>query len=200
MVRFTSLLWAGISLFSFGAPLAANADDAVVTWKDDVKGWYLGVDRSIGGGCFMYGSYDGGTFLRFQFNPEGRNMELLVGNEKWASLEEGKLYEIAITFGKKEPWTGEATATIFADMPTLVMGIPFEDDRAYNFTEELRRTSGVKIAYQGRVIEGLELSGSFAAVAELLECQSAVMSMEDEGGESDDPFSSSSQSGEDPFR
>lgn len=180
-------------LFSLTTATCAQADDAVVTWKDDVRGWYLGVDRSIGDGCFMYASYNGGTFVRFQFNPQENVVNFIVGNEKWRSLEESKFYDLSVAFGRESPWNGQAEARFIGDEMSLSLNVPFSEDRAATFIEELRRATVVDISYQGRTVDTLSLSGSFAAVTELLNCQTVIL--DDSTGS--DPFSSS---GEDPFQ
>ena len=86
----------------FGACLAAalalstaqpvRAENDTVTWKQDVRGWYIGVDRTTDDGCFMVTSYDGGALLRAQFFPQDGDFGLMVGNADWRSIEGEKLY------------------------------------------------------------------------------------------------------------
>ena len=182
-----------VSVVASATGAFGQGSDDIVTWNDDVKGWYLGVDPSIGDGCFMYAAYEGGTFLRFQFNPQEDLVNFIVGNDNWQSLEEGKLYGLEVSFGSETPWTGDAEARFIGDTPSLSLDVPYSEDRAATFIEELRRTSVVDISYNGKSVDVLNLSGSFAAVTELVNCQSEMLNSS--GGS--DPFSGS---GSDPFR
>ena len=175
------------------APSVAIADNDVVTWKDDVKGWFIGVDRTIGDGCFMYGSFNGGTFIRFQFNPQEDVVNFIVGNKEWRSLEAGKLYDLSVTFGRQAPWTGQADAIYIGGQIALSLIVKYSNNNAATFIDELQKTTGVEISYQGRTVDMLSLSGSYAAVSELISCQSVML-----GGTSHaDPFSGTSK---DPFQ
>lgn len=174
------------------ASSAQTSDVDVITWNEDVKGWFLGVDQTIGNSCFMYASYQGGTFLRFQFNMQQDIMNFIVGNDNWKSLETGKLYELSVAFGRNSPWSGDAEARLLGGVPSLSLDIPFSEERAATFIEELRRTTGVSISYNNREIDSLELSGSFAAVYELIACQIEMKN----GSANSDPFSGANS---DPF-
>jgi hypothetical protein len=177
---------------------SAGAEEAV-TWKDDVAGWYIGVDTSIANGCFMTASYEAGTFLRVQFNPALDNFQFMVGDPKWASIEEGKLYEIEVAFGSRSPWTGEAEGVRLGSLPALLLNVPFDEDRAATFISELQKMQNVAVAYQGTQIANLALSGTHAAMDEVIACQAAM----GEAGESQpaatDPFAVSPPIDQDPF-
>lgn len=198
MIVHKKLVWVIFALICQAPPLTAEDTNDVITWKDDVKGWYIAVDRTINNSCFMFSSYEGGTFLRFQFDRQNDVMEFIVGNDKWQSLEEGKFYDLQVQFGNETAWSGKAVSWHFAGTPSLSFPIPFSDNKAPTFIEELRRNSGVNISYQGRFVEGLKLTGSFAAVTELVNCQSAMMELYGNNS-TNDPFSSSKNQG-DPFQ
>lgn len=169
-----------------------------ITWNEDVRGWFIGVDRSIGDGCFMYSTFDGGSVLRAGFNVDGDSMYILVGNRNWMSLEEGKLYPIEIQFGNRPPWTGDASVFIWSDGDrALNLTVPFTNNIANNFVRELQQTQNVIVRYQGRQIMNLSLKGSFAAMAEVMNCQETMLSNNVPGA---DPFNANGVNGADPFR
>lgn len=192
-----NLILLGLAL-AIGSP--ALAEDKPITWKDDVAGWYVGVDTSIGNGCFMTASYEAGTFLRVQFNPQDDNFQFIVGDGDWSSLEDGKAYDIEIAFGSRSPWSGEATGGRIGDLPTLTLDVPFDKDKAAAFIDEFRRMTSVAITYQSKEIARLELSGTNAGMEEVINCQAAVNENQD-ASPAADPFQSggAKAGGADPF-
>jgi hypothetical protein len=182
-------------LFSvFAQPSFSQA----VTWNEDVRGWFIGVDRTLGDGCFMYSSFDSGGVLRAGFDVDGDSMYIVVGSRNWMSLEEGKLYPIEIQFGSRPPWTGDANVFVWNDGDkALELSVPFTNNVADNFVRELQQTQNVLVRYQGRQILNLSLRGSFAAMAEVIKCQEAMLSNSLPNA---DPFNAGGVNGNDPFR
>ena len=169
-----------------------------VTWNEDVRGWFIGVDRSLGDGCFMHSSFDGGSVLRSGFDINDDSMYIVVGNRNWASLEEGKLYPIEIQFGNRPPWNGDANVFIWRDGDkALSLTVPFTNDTADNFVRELQQTQNIVVRYQNAQIMNLSLRGSFAAMAEVLNCQETMLR---NNPPSADPFKAGNANGTDPFR
>ena len=80
------------------------------TWKDDVRGWYIGIDEKIGNDCYMHRSFENGTQLRIILDSEYAALFFLIGNRNWRSLEIGKLYPIEIQFDSRIPWAGDGNA------------------------------------------------------------------------------------------
>ena len=192
----------------FGACLAAalavstaqpvRAEDETVTWKQDVRGWYIGVDRTTDDGCFMVTSYDGGALLRAQFFPQDGDFGLMVGNADWRSIEGEKLYEVALKFGNRAPWTGNARGLWIGNIPFLVVDVPFEGDKANKFIDEFMRMTVVNFTYQGDSIARLKLTGTYVAMQETMDCQIQMF----DAGTGGDPFRNkrNSGSGADPFQ
>ncbi|MGC1506419.1 MAG: hypothetical protein WA782_20060 [Sulfitobacter sp.] len=188
------LLFVVLFLVSFTS--AGLAEDDVVTWKPDVNGWEILVDRTIGNGCFMYTKYEKGTYLRMQFNPTSGDAEFIIGDTKWRSLEKGKLYPMSVQFGNLGPWTGNGRGFFFGEgAPSLILSIPFKEDRASNFIDEFMKMTSVKVKYEDRQIAHLSLRGTYGAMEEVFSCQRAMFSTSDGG----DPFSSNGAGSVDPF-
>lgn len=170
-----------------------------ITWKDSVKGWTIKVDRSLGDACFMLTSYEGGAAIRAQFNMKEDIFQFIVIDGAWQSLESGKLYDIKVQFGTLDPWTGLASAYRFGEeLPALVFDVSFEGGKAELFIEELMRMTGVRIYYAGDVIANLSLSGTYAAMQEVIACQSAML--DGGSGQDSDPFSGTQGDSSDPFQ
>jgi hypothetical protein len=191
----TFAVLAGALSFSAGAGFAEESP----IWKEDVRGWTIAVDTTIGNGCFMYSSYEGDTYLRIQLNPEIDALQFIIGDLDWRSIEPGKLYPMEVQFGSRSPWTGEGLGFWFGEgTPSLVLDVPFEGERANTFIDELMQMTSVIVGYEGRQIANLSLTGTYAAMNEVIACQVEMeASAPTSGG---DPFSSSAPAAsDDPF-
>ncbi len=49
-----------------------------IAWKSDVGGWFVGVDRSLGYGCYMQSYPDDGFLLRLGFDADGRSLHFRI--------------------------------------------------------------------------------------------------------------------------
>jgi hypothetical protein len=167
--------------------LPAQAQDTVL-WQENVAGWQVNVDRTIGDSCFMSAAFDTGAVVRFQFNARQGNIQFIIGDLRWASVLEGETYDLEVTFGDLAPWSGEAVGHRWSDiLPSLVLSVPAEDNRAADFIGEFATTAEVRVAFDGREIAQLSLVGSGDAVAEMFACQREMAA----SGTPVDPFSGS---------
>ena len=105
MLRWVFLLACGLNCFAI-AP--ARAQDTLL-WRT-VGQWQIRVDKSLGYGCFLVGSYTQGTILRIGIDQQSGNGYVMVGNEAWRSLQVGNQYDLALRFDNASPWRGNATA------------------------------------------------------------------------------------------
>lgn len=159
-------------------------------WKE-VAGWDVRVDVSLADSCFIFRVYEGMTILRVGFNKLAGNGYLMLGDRDWASLEEGKNYDLVFQFDQEEPWVGEATAIAFHTLVGLWMNI----DKA-GFLREMAEQQVLEVRYRGKPIARLKLDGSYAALMEMATCQELA----DEARGDSDPFDSESGTIEgDPF-
>jgi hypothetical protein len=71
--------------------------------------WAIMVDRSLNNGCFAIVNYEGGTVLRVGYSPADGSAYFVIADDKWASLEVGKDYELEMQFDSRDPWYGSAT-------------------------------------------------------------------------------------------
>lgn len=159
-------------------------------WKR-VAGWDVRVDVSLADSCFIFRVYEGMTILRVGFNKLAGNGYLMLGNKDWASLEEGRNYDLVFQFDDEKPWVGEATAIAFHTLVGLWMNI----DKA-RFLREMAEQHVLDVRYRGKSIARLKLDGSYAALMEMATCQELA----DEARGDSDPFDSESEDSEsDPF-
>jgi hypothetical protein len=178
-----------------GVPASAAADDPIRWGK--VSGWDVMIDPTLGNGCFIYTLYDAGTELRLGFDPDNGEAYMMVGNAKWGSIEEGKDYDIEVKMDRDSPWLATATGANMGGLPIL-----WASTDEPNFLVDFAKKKGLQVIYQGKTIASLNLSGTYAAVSEMLKCQDQVDKF-GIGNRRADPFASSSNrssGSSDPFK
>lgn len=187
MKNFIMAFWICVSV-----PTYALAVDTV-RWKS-MGQWEVMVDQTLGHGCFILASWDVGTVIRAGFNPALNSTYITFGDVKWKSIEVGKEYPLTIQFDKRTGWNGMATGIRFdgSDVNMLHASI---GAKPADFFAQMAASHAIYIRYQGKVISNLRLTGSAAAVSEMINCQLAMR----ETGAGQDPFAEASTNGSDPF-
>jgi hypothetical protein len=179
------------------APSASSlADDTKApVWKT-VGEWEIRIDSTLGNGCFMTASYVHGDALRLGFNRKDRYGYMMFGNSDWKSLTPENSYPLVIQFGSNTPWNATARVVMMSeDAPFLAFTFS-----SPNLLQEFADSDGIRITYQGKQVSNLALTGSKAAVAELVNCQDYV-DKNFPTSSSGDPFANSGRtdSSSDPF-
>ena len=173
------------ALLSTGVAVAQDT----VTWQDDVHGWGVVVDRTIENSCFIIADFEDELLLRFQFNATQQNVQFIVANIHWDSLESGQDYEMEVAFGDLESWSGMAKGHRWNDiLPSLVLSVPIADQQASHFMKEFTEMDSVRISHNGSEIANLALVGADEAVASMLDCQATMSKANKEAKPSTDPF------------
>jgi hypothetical protein len=179
------LLACGVSCVAVAPALAQDT----LLWRS-VGQWQIRVDKSLGYGCFLIGSYTRGTVLRIGIDQQNGNGYVMVGNEAWRSLQVGNQYDLAIRFDSASPWRGRATARTIGSGSMVFLYLSFSRAR---FLVELARRNNMTIFYQGDVVTTLPLRGTSAAVQEMVRCQRAADIARKNARPQGDPFSGSPQ-------
>ncbi|MEO0943449.1 MAG: hypothetical protein AAFY06_01215 [Pseudomonadota bacterium] len=170
------------------AASSAFAQDTVM-WNEDIRGWSVAIDRTIEDSCFIISGFEDQLFLRLQFNAQQQNVQFIVANVAWESLETGQEYGLEVIFGEDSPWSGMAQGHIWQGiLPSLVLSVPFEDQQASKFMEEFSDRGSVRISYEGNEIANLALSGTGEAVASMMACQQAMAEASAFKDSNADPF------------
>ena len=174
--------------FVFAAPVS-HAKPKTILWKTVNGVWDVRVDKSMNYGCFIFAFYPA-TKTQIRFGYYGTKQPyILVGNEKWKSLDRGKAYPISIKFDKHPAWTGDSTAGKMGSYKILFLKVP-----ETKFFLQFGKSHTISISYKETIIAHLSLKGSYGAVVELLKCQRAIREITpgvSRGVKSkDDPFSS----------
>jgi hypothetical protein len=161
------------------AATPALADDTVPWGKGEVAGWDIAVDQSLGGGCFILALFDGNAIVRIGFDPGNSDYYLMLSDADWQSIEAGKDYDLKLTLGRRAPWDAAATGIMMGDQPALLVRSTDAD-----FIEEFSGQQNIRVEYAGSEIANLNLSGSAAALREMINCQSTM----NENATAADPF------------
>ncbi len=166
----------------------AVAEDTV-TWKDNINGWSVAIDRTIDDSCFIISGFEDDLFLRFQFNATQQNVQFIVASIRWDSLKNGEDYDLEVAFGEQEAWAGTAKGYRWNDiLPSLVLSVPIEDQQASHFLREFTAMGTVSVVHDGSEIANLALAGAAEAVASMMDCQAAMTQANEARTSSADPF------------
>ena len=176
------------AVFALFAAGAAVAEDTV-TWKDNVQGWSVAIDRTIDDSCFIISGFEDDLFLRFQFNAAQQNVQFIVASVHWESLKSGQDYDLEVAFGGQEAWAGIAKGHRWNDiLPSLVLSVPIADQQASTFIREFTAVDTVSVIHDGSEIANLALAGAAEAVASMLDCQAAMTQANKARTSGTDPF------------
>jgi hypothetical protein len=148
---------------------AALADDTVPWGDGSVAGWDIAIDQTLGGGCYILAEFDGDTIVRIGFDPSNSDYYLMLADTDWQSIEADKDYDLTLTMGHRQPWEATATGVMMGDQPTLLVRSTDTD-----FLDEFSSQQNIKVEYSGDQIANLNLTGSAAAIREMINCQDTV--------------------------
>lgn len=188
------LTWIALT---FALVPSAFSQDNMADHYAKVGKWDIYLDESVSG-CFMIGSYKGGTWVRVGFIVLDNSVStsVFIGDEDWKSIEYGKTYSIILDFGNGKTWTRTANGFSF-DPPknesVLHVVIPSSTSER-SFLIDLMEARDVSVSYGSVEIANLTLTGSYQAGLKLLECQTSHASR------SSDPFKSATTVDDDPFK
>ena len=133
---------AGSALFALSLTTTAAAAQDTVTWKENIEGWSVAIDRTINDSCFIISGFEDDLFLRFQFNATQKNVQFIIASVRWDSLKTGQDYDMEVSFGDLDAWSGTAKGHRWNDiLPSLVLSVPIADHQASNFMEEFTSCS-----------------------------------------------------------
>lgn len=167
MVKKAAAAALAASLAATSIAPAMAASDAIRWGK--VQGWDVMIDPTLGNGCFVYTTYDGGTALRLGFSPDDGEAYLMVGNLKWGSIEHGKTYPIEFKMDRDAPWRATATGVDFDGLPLLMVSTDEPD-----FLIDFAKKNSLQVTYRGTIVATLSLRGTYAAISEMINCQDQV--------------------------
>lgn len=157
---------------------AALAEDSA-NWGV-VRGWTIGIDTTIGNGCFIYAPFEDGLFFRLGFNPNDDNAYVVFGNHDWQSIKTDRTYAVEMQMGRKAKWSGNATGGRIDGIPALIVTSTDED-----FVIEIASQNYLRAWFGSTQIANISLKGTMAAIQEMINCQQAMNKLSGSGA---DPF------------
>jgi hypothetical protein len=115
-------------------------------------------------------SWTQGDIVRIGIANERRNGYLVIGNQKWRSLEEGKNYKLKFQFDAETPWTAGSAAIKLGPGATALL-VVFSDVR---FFQEFASKNTLVVSYDDTIVTRLPLTRSLAAMRSVAQCQDKV--------------------------
>ncbi|WP_425043951.1 hypothetical protein [Primorskyibacter sp. S87] len=177
-----------------GAMLAPVALAETIDWKT-VGGWDISFyPGSEGCQAFALFEEDTAFFLGFDNTDNELVLDVTLLDQRWASIEGGKEYDIEVKFGDETPWSLEMDGIVIDDHPGLNIMIDAGSDEASLFVDEFQRETSMRWSFNDNVLGKYTLRGSRRAFDEVINCQKSYMAAL---ASQSDPFASSSSS--DPF-
>lgn len=158
-----------------------------ILWKN-VPGWRIAAEPDFGMGCYMETVYEDDMIFRLGLNyaDDDASVYLILGHERWKSLENGKEYELSFQFHKGESFKIVAAAMRLESGNYLVATLT---DVA--FITNLRRKLGARIFFEGNLVNAITLKGTAVALDEIDACDKAVEEAKNKGiidAPTTDPF------------
>ena len=189
MLRFAILATA-----SFIALTASAQDKQTAIKWGAVGGWDIRVDRSVGDGCFAHQAYDDGSHVRVGFDMKKNSIYFMITNLSWKSLEAGKLYSMQFVFDGQHKYNGELRGLKMGDYVWLD-----HSDISSDFTKDFMQRSNLRVFYRESRVASLSLANTYAAVAEVTNCQREIGGFKGGSQPAADPFNPGTKRSTDPF-
>jgi hypothetical protein len=179
-----------------GAMSLPSAAEDALSWGHSGN-WRIKVDQSLNNGCFMIGSYQQGEILRVGVDKVHDQGYIMLTNSAWRSLEVGMKYKLTFKFDDEPGWGGTFTAVKLDTTVALVNYFTKSE-----FLKDLASKQVLAIYFGEKPVATLPLTGTFAAVQSLAQCQAKVNELTASRSPSrSDPFASGSvRPAVDPFQ
>ena len=139
------------------------------------------------------------TMLMVGFEKRGDDdlLTLSIWNEAWASIEQGKEYELEIEFPRDE-WTltgsgGEIDQLFFVQVQNIL------NEKAWGFIADFRKSLSMKVSIKGNLIGNFTLKGSSGMILDAWKCYKGQVQSFGDDPFSESPKSSKSKDVTDPF-
>jgi hypothetical protein len=151
-----------------------------------IGGWDIRVDRSLGNGCFALQQYEDGTIIRLGFDAKRKTIYFMLGNNAWRSLEAGKRYQLVFVFDGVDRYEGELAGTTLTNETLVFLD---HSNVSSKFTAAFMERNTMQVYYQGSRIGNLSLRNTYAAIAEVVNCQGQLSGSTSDGSQNvSDPF------------
>jgi len=143
------------------APAAAQ----IRLWKK-VGEWNVHPHATLG--CIAVRDTADGLFLSFSLDPRDDRTIVTIGNRKWQSIKDGQAYEVVLHLPPAPPWATTARGIRGKDSSLPILGAV---GASREYLDRFARASSFELEYRNEIIGRVDLTGSSAAIAALLECR-----------------------------
>ena len=110
----------------------------------------------------------------------------MLGHNAWRSLEAGKKYQLAFVFDGVDRYDGELAGTALTNETMVFLD---HNNVSTKFTAAFMERNTMQVYYQGSRIGNLSLRNTYAAIAEVVNCQGQLGgSTNGDGQNVSDPF------------
>lgn len=107
--------------------------------------------------------------LGLNYANGGSSVYLILGHERWKSLENGKEYQLSFEFHR-----GDNIKIVASAMRTETGNYLIATLGEIAFIENLRRKLGARILFEGNLVNAITLKGTAVALDEIDACDRAV--------------------------
>lgn len=153
-------------VLAFAAGALPAAAQELQYW-DQVEGWDVMIDPTLGNGCLIQAAYQDGSLVRIGFDQTRDAGYITAFNANWGDIEAGAVYPIGFDLDGVS-YEGEATGIYLNGAPGADIYFTNEEflfDLAKKYTLTLYNPSGTVMA--------IDLAGSYAGLMAAVECQDA---------------------------
>jgi len=127
--------------------------------------WDVLIDSTLGNGCLIQGEFVDGSLVRIGLDRNKGVGYVTVFNEAWGDIEAGKLYPISFDLDRQS-FDGEARGIYLNGVP----GADIEFDNV-DFFMSIAERQTMTMYYEGSEVLSIDLTGTMAGLAAVLECQ-----------------------------
>lgn len=127
--------------------------------------WDVLIDPTLGNGCLIQSEFDDGSIVRIGLDATQGVGYVTAFNEAWGDIEAGKLYPVSFDLDN-QTFEGEARGIYLDGLP----GADIEFDSVDFFMSIAERTT-MTMYYDGADVLSIDLTGTMAGLAAVLECQ-----------------------------
>ena len=144
---------------------------AAPVWGQDLQQWGASdywdvlIDPSLGNGCLIQSEFEDGSLVRIGLDASKGVGYVTVFNEAWGDIEAGKLYPVSFDLDR-ESFDGEARGIYLNGVP----GADIEFDNV-DFFMSIAERQTMTMHYDGSEVLSIDLTGTMAGLAAVLECQ-----------------------------
>lgn len=142
---------------------AAQAQE-LVYW-DEVGGWDILVDPSLGNGCLIQAEFTNGVLVRIGFDPDAGGGYVTAFHDNWGDIIEGETYDIGFDLDGQE-YLGVARGMYLDGVPGA--DIMFDNP---DFLFDIAARQTMTLFNENGEVMSIDLTGTMVALDATLDCQ-----------------------------